>query len=487
LCSYWIIQGTLRYRAQRIAAAAAQTASADATEKAAQYHPHPHPQFHFEALPALDHDGWNRGLRHRTVMVTNVPLGLRSERELRAYFEYYLARPVDVPALGLPPSVAPGLLNKLVAFVYNRARRSRNRLSPRLLQTSKSSQLDKEVEQAGAPREEEPLHEHPQIDRVVIVRKMSELATLLHRREEVLVKLEAAHIQLARRALAAVRKELHGHTVPRAGADIFLRRMRGDGAPAIHVEEASDADECGRSPKHGEGRMDLLVRVLGPFAAQMEPYTSSPRHPLLPKEDPEHSSGHAHGEEHKTIWDALLSLPRSTLDGFQPLMHLRRLWRGNTVPEIDYYAAKLALLNSLILELRARDATHVPPASTAFVTFREPAGARRACKYLAAHPTNPLSCLVTMAPCFEDLDWGRLMKTTYRAEVVKDWVVGLGVWAFTIFWLIPVSALLSLIDLQNFKKVWPAVVRHPAPVSRSLSVEKSCRPTTSTSTRGWLR
>ena len=59
------------------------------------------------------------------------------------------------------------------------------------------------------------------------------------------------------------------------------------------------------------------------------------------------------------------------------------------------------------------------------LTFVDPADARRACKYLAVHPENPLECLVTMAPSFEDLDWTRLMKPTFRVEVccsvLRNW------------------------------------------------------------------
>jgi hypothetical protein len=450
LSRLWVVRGTFRYRAQHIAAAAAaRIAATNEPKKVVPYHPHPHPQFQFTALPPSMHDGtWTRGLRHRTVMVTNVPLGLRSERELHDYFDYYLARPVAIPALGLPPSVAPGLLNKIATYLWNRARRTTDRFG----RGSREGRRSKDVEATAPSHKESEIYEHPQIDRVVVVRKMTELASLLHRREDVLVKLETAHIQLARRALDAVRN----HRDPRPSTDIFLRSLR-TSVPHIHVEEASGFDEA--AAKHGEGRMDLLVRVLSPFVNQEIPDTTLLQHPLLQKNGAGSDSDTGHGDEPRTVWDALLSLPRSTLDSFQPLIRLGRVWRGNTVPAIDYYTAKLNVLNSLILELRAADAAHVPPASTAFVTFKEPEGARRACRFLAAHPSNPLSCLVRMAPAAEDLDWGRLMKTAYRAEVIKDWVVGIGVWGFTIFWLVPVSALLSLVDLQNFESIWPAAVR----------------------------
>jgi hypothetical protein len=113
----------------------------------------------------------------------------------------------------------------------------------------------------------------------------------------------------------------------------------------------------------------------------------------------------------------LLSLPRSTLDAYQPLVNLNHLFRGKTVPSIDYYTAKLNLLTSLITENRAKAPTDFDPVSTAFVTFADPADARRACKYLAVHPNNPLACLVAMAPTYHDLDWIRLMKSSFRAEV----------------------------------------------------------------------
>ena len=122
--------------------------------------------------------------------------------------------------------------------------------------------------------------------------------------------------------------------------------------------------------------------------------------------------------DEKTIWDALLSLPRSSLDAYQPLIHLDSLFRGKAVPSIDYYTTKVNLLTSLIMEKRGSALDTFASTSTAFVTFQSPADARRACKYLAVHPNNPMdTCLVTMAPSFEDLDWNRLMKSTFRAEV----------------------------------------------------------------------
>lgn len=89
----------------------------------------------------------------------------------------------------------------------------------------------------------------------------------------------------------------------------------------------------------------------------------------------------------------------------------------SVVPSIDYFTAKLQLLTRLITEARSRPIDDFDPVSTAFVTFANSADARRAYKYLTVHPENPLACLVTMAPVYEDLDWIRVMKSTFKAEV----------------------------------------------------------------------
>ena len=44
------------------------------------------------------------------------------------------------------------------------------------------------------------------------------------------------------------------------------------------------------------------------------------------------------------------------------------------------------------------------------------------------------------APDFRDLDWVRLMRNTYRTEFVRGWVVALGVWAFTVVWIVSRSS-----------------------------------------------
>ena len=449
----WIIRGTLRFRRTE-AEYALQRVEQELAEKRAQYYPHPHPQHPFHDVPPVDYDQSNRGLRLRTVMVTNVPTRLRSEKELREYFEYYMSRPILKPSIGLTSSTQPGLINKLVSMLINRIRRSKFFSSDKEAQVEDPDEDSKEMEELTGKGCK------PSIQRIVIARKMTELASLLERREDVLNKLETAHIRLARRALEAVKDEMDRrefgpsrHLRFTQGivnvSNLFSKKggtetPRSSGDAVLQTDFETDGEE-----DEAESRMDLLVRTLGPFVEQFgvrnqrpflrrrfddfRHYTyqllsycpvgpfkaiSLPPLPFASKKAPLDFPSDPHtGPNHPTIWDALFSLPRPTLDAYQPLIHLSALFRGRTVPAIDYYTTKVKLLTSLIAENRSRPLTDLEPVSTAFVTFSNPEDARRACKYLAVHPKNPLACFVTMAPEYEDLDWVRVMKSTFRAEV----------------------------------------------------------------------
>ncbi|CCL99716.1 uncharacterized protein FIBRA_01738 [Fibroporia radiculosa] len=379
---------------------------------------------------SFEKDRLSCGVRMRTVMVTNVPPSLRSERELKEYFEYYLSRHVAQPALGITSTIQPGFLNKSFTFLLNRLtdipahlNHPRFHFAPSELTTQDNTHL--EVDQ-GKP-------DTPVIDRVILVRKMSELASLLERREEVLSLLETAHIKLAKRALASVSQIMANNSL----------------SPG-HILADEEAI--------GEERTELLIRTLGiyvsPSSSGVQP---GQKRRIWHRKDWRKDTNLPSIVPHSSVWDALLSLPRSVLDAYQPLIHLSTLFRGHTVPSIDYYTAKLDLLTSLITEKRAQAFRDYEPTSTAFVTFADPADARRACKFLAVHPTNPLQCFVTMAPAYEDLDWLRLMKPSFRVEFVKDWLVNLGVWGFTTFWVFPVSILVGLVSIQNISTYWPGL------------------------------
>ena len=407
----WFMKGVFHFRARNIVAAGEARAQAD--EDVADYL-HPHPRYFFRSSLPLDSEQMNRGIRLRTVMVTNIPPTLRTDKELKAYFEYYLCRRIAKPALGITATTQPGFLNKIFAFFFNKT----SRVLGHWHILPGASKAEEEAENTGRFNQlQSPIgtEDAPVIERVVLVRKMNELASLLTRREEYLRQLETAHIKLAKRAISHVNTLLEQHE-------------------ADATKEISSTTAGGEHPATEEDRADskfreqLLVETLKPFMKRDRGRSLFPKRtpqpeylPTLtdsPRELSPAAPLAAHApEQDRTVWEALLSLPRSTLEAFQPLTRLSTLYRGQVVPTIDFYTAKLQLLSSVITEKRARPPGEYEAMSTAFVTFADPADARRACKYLAVHPLNPLQCFVTMAPLYEDLDWDRLMKPTFRVEV----------------------------------------------------------------------
>jgi Cytosolic domain of 10TM putative phosphate transporter len=393
----WICRRAFHYRQAQIHRVAERCASASSAQNGSQHHPHPHSRCLFQSLPEINDDQSNRGLRLRTVMVTNVPLNLRSEKELADYFEYYLSRPSAIPSLSLR-----GLFNKLAEVVYQRVIRVLEHMHQ-----LRRSELPGELESDTSKL--------PAISRVIICRKMTALASLLERREKVLRSLEAAHVKLAERVLNAVKKELDkcegSHLPETRGSSLFKRRE--DELEKMSLDMIVDDEKV----------KEQLIRTLQPFVDEFGLRSGSTEDSkvfsvlsifALILCFPEHR-GHI-GENYETVWEALHALPRSALNGYQPLIHLS-LFRGHTAPEIDYFTAKFNLLTSYITEERARATHHHPAVSTAFVTFSDPRDARRACRYLASHPDNPINCVVQMAPSFEDLDWTKIMKSSFKVEV----------------------------------------------------------------------
>ncbi|KAG6918780.1 hypothetical protein DXG01_011971, partial [Tephrocybe rancida] len=414
-------------------------------------------------------------------MVSNVPVPLRNEKDLKEYFEFYMSRKLHKPSMGITSSIQPGFFNKSFSFLFNRAKRIPAHLPPIPLlphgddsDRSKGKQHSESTTSRSVARSADDI---PALERVVIARKMTSLASLLERREDILRLLETAHIKLANNALVAVKEAMDRRRVnlpiasaQNKAAEIARRRrsLAVDPERGLHVEVDEDA------------RMDQLIEVLGPFVEEFEiqgnlslrsrmALKSSSKYGFRrlrarPSEDSDgidtpttDGPSNVSRAHRKTVWEALYNLQRSHLDAYQPLINLSHLFRGKTVPAIDYYTAKLNILTSLVTEARSKAANDYDPASTAFVTFADPVDARRACNYLAVHPNNPLACMVTMAPMYQDLDWVRVMKSSFNAEFVKDWVVNLGVWAFTLFWIFPVSLLVGLVSIQNISLFWPSL------------------------------
>ncbi|KAG6337317.1 hypothetical protein ID866_1779 [Astraeus odoratus] len=471
---FYICNGVFKFRATKIEEAARNAEANVLIEREGQYHPHPHPQFPFQDIPSFEPDRSLRGLRLRTVMVSNVPVELRSNQAMKEYFEYYMSRPIDMLSMGITSSTHPGLVDKFVAFGFNRVKRIPQHIPlPQSIGITRGRTEQAQRAQAG---------DIPVIERVVIARKMTELASLLERREEVLSALEEAHVKLAKKTLEAVAREIERRRVA-----VECSNMGGvvTGPSSGQVGDLESQVPATDST----AKVDLLVKTLAPFLKECHVPSkirssirrnvkktkiafrrdgnwpsrgSEPDNDIVVLRNISNESQTPENQEKrfKTVWDALFSLPRSVLDPYQPLVHLSVLFRGKTVPAIDYYTAKLQILTRLIAQNRAKAVIDYDPVSTAFITFKDPKDARKACKYLAVHPENPLACLVTMAPQYEDIDWTRIMKSTFRAELIKDWVVSLGVWGFTIFWIFPVSLFVGLVSIQSIASFWPSLYNY---------------------------
>ncbi|KAL0069815.1 hypothetical protein AAF712_003085 [Marasmius tenuissimus] len=460
---FWIMHGAFKMRAENIA----RRAQNPPTDK--KYYPHPHPQYSFTDIQPEEVDFSNDGLRFRTIMVTNIPPQLRDEKTLQEYFEYYMSRKLEKPALGVNSTTQPGFINKSLAFIFNHARKIP-------VQLARSS--DEDGPRSGSQSNPD---DKPVIERVVVTRKMTELSSLLERREEILRLLETAHIKLAQKALYDVKSAMKRKEdlKPFARSNSRAALIGTKRKAVVDVEQGDGSQEGVLSE---EERMDLLIKTLGPFVDEFglmedtgklkqgmkisraafrklrtEGSQDDDTDTVVSPASAYPPSTPGYKRRNKTVWDALLSLPRNTLHAYQPLVRLSHLFRGKAVPSIDYYTAKLNLLNDLITENRSKPVNKYDPVSTAFVTFAKPGDARKACNYLAVHPHNPLTCIVTMAPQYQDLDWVRVMKSSYNVEFVKDWVVSLGVWAFTIFWIFPVSLFVGLVSIQNISAFWPGL------------------------------
>ena len=231
----WICRGAFHYREAQIQRVAERRVSAASAQNEPQHYPHPHTQYTFQSLPVIDGDQSNRGLRMRTVMVTNVPLHLRSEKELADYFEYYLSRPSAIPAL----SLRPGFSNKLTTVVYNRAVRILEYMQ-QLPRAERPSEDDTSGEL------ESDMSKVPVISRVIVCRKMTALASLLERREDVLQSLEAAHVKLAQKVLYAVKRELdkrEGRHMPETQGSSLFKRQEDEEIPLDMVVDDEKVKE----------------------------------------------------------------------------------------------------------------------------------------------------------------------------------------------------------------------------------------------------
>lgn len=293
------------------------------------------------------------GWKLRTVLVGNIPPDMRDRACLEGYFERGLGEVLE-----------------------KRRRKSaeRERKSGEVLRRWGTGEVDREREKVEEDEEEK---EEGVVEEVVVVRRLLELSKLRERRFEVLQSLEEAHVQLGRNVLFA------------------LKRWR--------VRE-------GVSGKEGEGGSEGEKELLEGLTGESQGWTETERMRFL-----EGKLGRFLDLEEDGFWLALYEIPRPLLDEFQPLRYgplslAVLIRRKPNVYLIDYLSAKLALLSTFIDDALSSPLDEFAPSSSAFVTFRSPELARLAVKKMGGLRKGKgiLSCDVSMAPDYRDLEWVRL-------------------------------------------------------------------------------
>ncbi len=148
------------------------------------------------------------------------------------------------------------------------------------------------------------------------------------------------------------------------------------------------------------------------------------------------------------------------LDPYQALTRTKLHLRKAGAPLIDLLTAKYQHLGRLIQEKRSQPIDSYRAASSAFVTFKDAYSYQRALRDLASHPHHVLSCRTRPAPQHTDIIWPKMVKSIYRAEAVKSWVISIVIWVFTILWVFPVTAIAAVASVNTAARVIPVLDRY---------------------------
>lgn len=435
---WWIAKGSLAIRRRLVEKIKAdrQAGIDEAEEKRRQEaiaaeiadRQHAEPLRRVQGLP-LDADN-SEGWRQRTLLVTNLPATMRDEASIRRYFEEFL-RPDDATDDGSEASHSrAGSIVELDTGSEEQGSSTQQEegSSPTKAgdDTIKGNDAAPALSQPVGPQPDllPRRHLRSPVQTVVLVRKMNELSAMLSRRQEILQLLEAAHVKLAKTVLEKVAsRRAKDEKKQRKRFKSEAKRSKHEkdegsnstGATARDVE--SDAATEALESQRKKALDDLAERL-----AKFLPRSSSEESRDVPISDTKPSL------DEETVWEALAEVPRELLDPHQPVTSLSTLFRGQKVPTIDYLLTKLNLLTALVAEMRARPPTEYEATSTAFVTLRDPRQARMVWRELHSQ----IVIKVRMAPEVKDLDWDRLMRTSFTGDLVRGFGVNAFFWAFTV-------------------------------------------------------
>lgn len=416
-----------------------------------------------------DSHGW----RQRTLLVTNLPPTMRDEASVRRYFEEFL-RPDD----GTPMSSTEDLhQNEADGTSRHAGRVNRNGLEDehsshieKIMDSSDDTRFKgweegnargaKYTSKTVGPEPDIRPHRHLRspIQTVVLVRKMNELSAMLSRRQEVLGQLEAAHIKLAQGVITKVGQQTRKMQKEQRRTKDDRASLKGaDTTPGVQMLNLFKFSRTSPTDKTPDVEKDAATELREDTLRLNELNHRFARF-VDTKQVLDGTTIAWNGKDNNTsassVWEALAEAPRDLLDPFQPVTRLSSLFRGQKVPTIDYLLTKLNLLTALVTEMRARPPTSYEPTSTAFVTFRDPRQARMVWRELKSQ----IVVKVRLAPEVKDLDWERLMRTSFTGDIVRGVGVNVFFWIATIIWVIPVSLFTtSLFSVNKLEGLFPSV------------------------------
>lgn len=328
--------------------------------------------------------------KYRTIMVTNIPPFMRDEVILKQFYSTHLR------------GFAMGWKAELPMFfrrhVMNRKDRSRKKHTIKLHRGSEDGSRKDIIPPDGDQfrrSSDDDVNDRSAddfIEEVILVRRSNELETLRRQHANVIKQLETAHLRLAARVTHAIYR--------------YNQAMHRDSK-----KKYQDVDK------------DKLAEALREF---------------IPRDGSSTPVTHIQDEHLPSIWRALLDLPRELLDPYQAVYRKRKSKlsvRRLQAPLIDYLAAKEKILAEKMEAAISEPFETLQPASSAFVVFTEARFARRVLRELPSHPDHALGCQTQPAPDYTDLIWPRLVRAVYRADVFKNFFIGVLVFFLILFWM----------------------------------------------------
>ncbi|EED82781.1 predicted protein [Postia placenta Mad-698-R] len=142
--------------------------------------------------------------------------------------------------------------------------------------------------------------------------------------------------------------------------------------------------------------------------------------------------------------------PQVTTVPNRPRPTLRTKWFGRKVDALEYLQQEFEKADEQVKTRRKNGrfrATH-----SAFVTFENMSSAQMAAQ--VAYASNPQQCLTSLAPEPRDIVWSNVTHSPMTLRV-REWMVMCAMGLLLFFWLVPTSALATLLSFKEIKKIWP--------------------------------